>query len=94
MPALAGAATTVVFGNPESVMAFGKVLKAVAGPIEVNFGYTFKEPPLVFLTPEWPAGGVGYVETVMSVDTDKFRLSSNNAAGNYHVNWLAIGKKP
>jgi hypothetical protein len=92
MPAMAISTERIDFGTPSRTIACGKTLKAVAGQIEINFGIAFAEPPLVFLTPEW-TGPVGYIETVTGVDIDKFRVSSNNAAANYHVNWMAIGRR-
>jgi len=75
----------------ESVVAFGSIRKIVPGEIEIPFGTTFQKPPMVFLTPYWPNGGVGFIETVVSINTESCTITSKNAAQNYHVNWLAIG---
>src|ERR1051325_2601338 len=66
----------VEFGTPPRVLVTGQVLKSAAGQIEVNFGYTFAEPPIVMLQPQF-TGGVGSVETITFIDKDKFRLASS-----------------
>lgn len=73
--------------SDNQVMAAGKWLKAAAGTVEIPFGMTFAAPPIVVIFPNW-TGEVGGRETIIKV-----QVSSGNAAGNYHVSWIAVGRK-
>jgi hypothetical protein len=79
------------FGTPQKIMAFGSITKFAVGKLEIPFGVTFSQPPTVFLTPHWPNGQVGFIETIVSVDKVSCVISSQNAGPNYDVHWLAIG---
>src|SRR5271166_5195248 len=65
------------------VIAAGKTLKAAVGTIEISFGMTFAEPPFVVVSPNWPNGMVGFIETITSVDRSNCQVESKNAANNY-----------
>jgi hypothetical protein len=57
-------------------------------------GVLFEYPPLVLVTPRWEGENseVGHSETIDTVQNDGFTVVSGNAAGNYYVNWIAIGR--
>ena len=74
------------------VIVAGKWRKAAPGPVDIPFGITFSEPPIVMLTPYW-SNGVGFIDTVTRVDRDRFQVTSGNNADNYFVGWMAIGKR-
>jgi hypothetical protein len=69
----------------------GQWRKQAAGPIDIPFNHTFSSPPVVVVTSVWHAG-VGSIETVTRVDSDRFQVNSGNAAADYFVNWIAMGK--
>jgi hypothetical protein len=75
------------------VIAAGRTLKAAVGTIEISFGTTFAEPPFVVVSPNWPDGVVGSIETIKAVDRSNCQVNSQNAANNYHVSWVAVGRK-
>jgi hypothetical protein len=70
----------------------GKWLKPSQGPIDIPFMATFSEPPVVVVTSNWTAQ-VAYIDTVTRVDKDRFQVTSQNAANNYYVSWVAVGRK-
>lgn len=57
--------------------------------LTINFDTPFATIPIVVITPFWPNGPVGAWETVTSVSTSQFTVSSANMAANYSVNWIA-----
>jgi hypothetical protein len=69
--------------------------KPKEGEYTVRFEKGFSERPAVLLTPYWHDQGaeVGRIETLVHVDEKEFRGVSANAAENYFVMWLAIGRK-
>lgn len=70
----------------------GIVNKTNAGVMRVYFQKTFDTVPTVFLTPwlDTSAGGVGYVDTISTVEKEYFEYVSSNYGANFFVNWLAI----
>jgi hypothetical protein len=74
---------------------WGIVRKAKAGALTVEFKRRFADPPVVILTPFWDGqgDGVGFIETLDHVSHGEFRLVSGNAADNYFVSWVAIGRR-
>jgi hypothetical protein len=67
--------------------------KTVKGTIVVPFGLTFKTAPIVTVSSDWIGGSaVTEAETVTAVDIDQFSETSNNAAGNFYVSWIAVGR--
>jgi hypothetical protein len=76
------------------VMQTGIANKTGLGTLRVYFSQQFSTVPTVFLTPWWHHGGdrLGSVETVLAQHTtvDYFEFSSQNAAANYFVNWMAL----
>jgi hypothetical protein len=74
---------------------WGIVNKPKAGEYMVRFRKGFSERPAVLLTPLFYDDGrqVGAIETLIHVGEKEFRAVSDNAADNYFVSWLAIGKK-
>jgi len=69
--------------------------KTKVGEFAVKFERGFADRPAVQLTPFWHSSGSGvsYVETLVHVDEKEFKGISENAADNYFVMWLAIGRK-
>jgi hypothetical protein len=74
------------------VVVAGKWRKAAAGVADIPFGHTFAEPPIVVISPLW-VEPVAATETITKIEADKFQVVSANAAPNYFVSWIAIGKK-
>ena len=74
---------------------WGMAHKPKEGSITVSFKVRFADPPAVLLTPHWAGEGkeVAYVETLEKVTHSEFKLVSTNAAENYFVSWVAIGRK-
>jgi len=74
---------------------WGIVRKTENGALTVKFKNRFADPPAVLLTPFWEGQGeqVTNWETLDRVGRDEFRLVSNNAAENYFVSWVAIGRR-
>src|SRR3982751_4956950 len=64
------------------VIVAGKWRKAAPGSVDIPFGMTFSEPPIVMLTPYW-SSGVGYIDTVTRVERDRFQVTSRNNADDY-----------
>lgn len=57
----------------------------------VYFAGRFANIPAIVVSPEWPNSGVGHAETIHDTSRDGFGVHSGNRAGNYYVNWIAIG---
>jgi hypothetical protein len=74
------------------LMVAGIWLKAASGSVDIPFGTTFSDQPIVVVSPNYTSG-VGSIETVTRVDKDKFQVTSANAASNFYVSWIAVGKK-
>jgi hypothetical protein len=74
---------------------WGLAPKANDGGYEVKFKRAFAEPPAVLLTPYWEGQGaaVGFIETLDKVSRHGFKAISGNAAENYYVSWVAIGRR-
>jgi hypothetical protein len=74
---------------------WGIVNKPNVGALTVTFKNKFADPPVVLLTPYWDGQGaeVGHVETLEKVTHSEFKLVSDNAAENYYVSWVAIGRR-
>jgi len=73
----------------------GIVNKLGTGTQRVYFTKPFSGTPIVMLSPWWKDGsnsGVGSVETLTLVTNYYFEFTSKNAAQNYFVNWVAVGK--
>jgi hypothetical protein len=95
-------------GDPGSVKSFvlklaggqliqaGYVNKRNEGDLMVRFPSNFRlgTTPVVTLTPNWPEGQVGYIETLLGVSDLYFKFTSENAKDNYYVAWTAIGEAP
>jgi len=83
--------------DPAMVAAYriqsGKVNKPAPGTVRVVFNNPFVDIPNVVLTPHWEnAGHVGFIETLTVVRPDYFEFTSPNAAGNYYVQWMSLGR--
>jgi hypothetical protein len=74
---------------------WGTAHKPKVGALTVTFKEKFADPPAVLLTPFWDGDGreVSHVETLEKVTHGEFKLVSDNAADNYYVSWVAIGRK-
>ena len=74
---------------------YGMIRKPNGGEYTVKFKREFSGPPTVLLTPYWHDQGsqVSYIETLVHVSHREFRGVSDNAAENYYVSWVAIGRK-
>lgn len=74
------------------VIASGYALKSTTGAIDIPFGTTFADRPNVVVSPLWVAE-VGGIETITRVNRDRFQVTSKNAANNYFVSWVAVGRR-
>ena len=74
----------------------GYDIKAATGGMMINFPNSFKggTKPVILLAPQWPGGQVGYIETLVVVASQYFTFTSQNAASDYRVGWIAIGVAP
>lgn len=63
-----------------------------AAATRVTFPQPFRETGAVVVTPAWPRP-VGHAETLSGFDRDGFDLISGNAAPDYRVHWIALGKR-
>jgi len=94
--AKAKASGAVTFGSTQIV--YGITAKPNTGSIQVNFsdyqGTEFDSQPAVTVTPFWEYQDtqVGYVETLIEVDTNYFTVTSPNFGSDYRICWIAIGK--
>ncbi len=77
--------------DEETVMHIGRVNK-VAETARVSFSRSFDSPPVILINAEWSNDRVGRAETIKNIDADSFTVVSGNAASNYFVNWIAIGR--
>jgi hypothetical protein len=77
-----------------SLLQSGTVLKSTPGALEIQFRQPFASTPVVVVSPFWNGSGqgVGYIETVTSINEHAFVVNSSNAASNYYVTWIAIGR--
>jgi hypothetical protein len=77
-----------------SLLQSGTVLKSTAGAHEIQFRQPFASPPVVVISPFWngSGAGVGSIETITSINENAFVVNSSNAASNYYVTWIAIGR--
>jgi len=67
--------------------------KTVQGTITVPFGMTFKTAPVVVVSQVWIGGrSLSAPEAVTAVSVDQFSDTSDSAAGDYFVSWIAIGE--
>ena len=76
-----------------TVLIYGKWKKPAIGPIDIPFNYSFKDVNsiVVVVSPNYRSG-VGGIETISSVQSDRFQVTSGNAAPEYFVSWMATGK--
>ncbi|MEM8960129.1 MAG: hypothetical protein AAGD38_01510 [Acidobacteriota bacterium] len=58
----------------------------------VTFPQPFRETAAVVATPAW-SRPVGHAETLSGFDRDGFDLISGNAAPDYQVHWIAVGRR-
>jgi len=77
-----------------SILQSGTVLKSTSGALEIQFRQPFASPPVVLISPFWNGSdrGVGYIETITSINENAFVVNSSNAATNYYVTWIAVGR--
>jgi len=77
------------------LLQYGIAPKTAASQ-SVAFATPFGAPPNVVISPFWDGQNaeVGHAETLERVAADRFELISNNAAGNYFVCWVALGRAP
>jgi hypothetical protein len=77
-----------------TVMMFGRVQKPNIGPVVIRFGHEFAAPPVVTISPAWLGSDrpVGTIDTVTDIQPDEFTVISPNAAANFYIDWIAIGK--
>lgn len=68
------------------------VNKTAQGTVRVYFANDFSDPPIVILSSWWNDANsqVGHIETVTKVTAQYFEFTSQNAASNYFVNWVAM----
>ncbi|HLJ90245.1 MAG TPA: H-type lectin domain-containing protein [Candidatus Angelobacter sp.] len=72
----------------------GMKLKSVGGSLEIDFQEEFATPPVVVISPFYQGSAIAVevIETITSVGTTSFVVTSLNGASNYFVNWIAIGR--
>jgi len=77
-----------------TLLQSGTMLKSTPGAHEIQFRQPFASPPVVVISPFWngSTGGVGYIETITSINENAFVVNSSNAATNYYVTWIAVGR--
>jgi hypothetical protein len=77
-----------------TLLQSGTMLKSTPGAHEIQFRQPFASPPVVVISPFWngSGGGVGYIETITSINENAFVVNSSNAATNYYVTWIAVGR--
>lgn len=73
------------------VVASGKWTKAAPGSVDIPFNHIFAKPPIVVVTGNWRTG-VNNPETIVDIKTDRFTVNSINAAPDFQVSWVAVGK--
>jgi len=75
-----------------TLLQSGTMLKSTPGAHEIQFRQPFASPPVVVISPFWngSGGGVGYIETITSINENAFVVNSSNAATNYYVTWIAV----
>jgi hypothetical protein len=73
----------------------GRALKASAGRLTILFSTPFIEQPQVIVSPFWEGQNaeVGHDETISVIDNQSFTVVSGNAAPNYFVNYIAVGRR-
>jgi hypothetical protein len=74
------------------IIESGKSLKRNGGPLSIKFSKSFTAPPNVVVTSFWENQGleVAHDETIESVSTTGFNITSQNAGPNYYVSWIAV----
>lgn len=78
---------------PAFQIQVGQFTKETGGSVEVAFPQAFLTVPSVFLTPTYSGSPITFVDSVVSVTTASFTVSSPNSSnptGPYTVAWLAI----
>ncbi|HEX2205159.1 MAG TPA: hypothetical protein VHG91_17740 [Longimicrobium sp.] len=65
--------------------------KTTPGALTVFFETPFPAPPVVVVAPYWEGATwpVGFPETLTAITPASFTVTSNNAAENYYVSWIA-----
>ncbi len=82
-------------GKPATLYQWGWVTKT-----EILSTITFPTPfrgntgVVVTVTPEWQHDWVRSIETIRNVTGNGFQTYCENRAGDYYVNWIAIGLAP
>ncbi len=71
----------------------GSALKVSQGNLTINFPTSFSNIPIVVVSSYWinRSMSVSHIETIVSINNSGFVVSSDNAASDYYVNWIAIG---
>lgn len=74
------------------VMLAGVTPRMAPGEITISFYPPFNTdlPPVVVATPFSGSGAAGQPETITFVDLNGFRVSSQNAAPDSFVSWVAV----
>jgi hypothetical protein len=85
---------SVPISGTDYVMKFGRWPKTTAGALTISFGHEFAAPPFVTISPFWngSSGAVGSIDTITNIQPDEFTVTSQNAASNFFIDWIAIGK--
>lgn len=76
----------------QPIIDAGSALKNRTGELRIRFNRRFSRTPIVVVSPRWQGQNaqVSFVETISDVTTSGFTVVSDNAAGNYFVNWIAV----
>jgi hypothetical protein len=74
-------------------MIVGMTPKLSINSIFIPFGVTFKQTPVVTVTPTWLGSdhSVSSIETVIDLAPDHFTGLSGSGGTNFYVSWMAVG---
>jgi hypothetical protein len=77
------------------VMLAGRHQKPTPGPLVIEITDSpFAAAPFVTISPFWngAGGAVGSIDTITDIQPDAFTVTSQNAAQNFYIDWIAVGK--
>jgi hypothetical protein len=74
------------------VIQHGKAQKIGSGNLQVFFDQPFSQLPTVVVSPFWSGKNqqVGFIETITSISTTDFTITSENHDTIYYVQWIAV----
>jgi hypothetical protein len=77
-------------------MVAGITPKPRAGRLDIAFGVTFGQLPVITTSPLWTEANmpVNVLDTIVALKENQFTIDSVNKGNSYAVNWIAIGRLP